>query len=45
MIEHMFDYKRRIEERIAGFDRLLAAENQQRLELLDEVAVADRDGF
>ncbi len=41
----MFDCKRRIEERIAGFDRLLAAENQQRLELLDEVAVADRDGF
>lgn len=74
MIEHMFDYERRIEagitpspfeaeqhemlhgeypraewtrhkERIAGFDRLVAAENRQRLDLLDEVAAADRDGF
>lgn len=74
MIEHMFDYERRIEAgitpsafegeqhemlhgqfpraawerhkaRIAGFDRLVAAENQQRLELLDELSIADRDGF
>lgn len=74
MIEHMFDYERRIEAgitpspleveqhemlhgeypraawqrhraRIADFDRLVAAENRQRLELLDEVAAADRDGF
>lgn len=38
MIEHMFDYEGHAETLIASLDRLITAENQQRLKLLDEVA-------